>query len=98
MKIPCRDDALLKLQLEDVKWLSNQIAEKYKKFVQDAPPAWLEDGFLQSHFPSSITSRYGQNQCICVSGQLDNEGRMWDQERDYSQIDYMTFAIATDIR
>lgn len=72
---------------------------QYDDFVANAPPSWLKDGWLQQHIPISVACRYGQNQPIASTDRhaLRVEARNWNLERDYTNIRYMSMAIATHI-
>ncbi|KAH9022649.1 hypothetical protein EDB85DRAFT_1895171 [Lactarius pseudohatsudake] len=91
------DENTVRLNFEDVKTLDRLIGTGYNAWVDDAPPAWKADGFLQNNSPIVVTSRYGQNTAVVVPGNEQEEAATWDSERDYSKIAYLTFALATSI-
>jgi hypothetical protein len=67
----------------------------WTSFVQNAPREWLSDEFLTSRVPISVSSRYGQNRALNFD---DEAAEVWERERDYSHIRYMSIALATHIR
>ncbi|KAG2045993.1 hypothetical protein BDR06DRAFT_1015119 [Suillus hirtellus] len=89
----------LTLRLDDLKSLHQIIVSEWDAWVEEAPPSWKVDGWLQSHVPLSVACRYGQNQPI-ASSNPDARGveeRNWQVEREYSNIRYLSMAIATDL-
>ncbi|KAG1853395.1 hypothetical protein F4604DRAFT_1933291 [Suillus subluteus] len=89
----------LTLRLDDLKLLHRNIVSNWDAWVQEAPPSWKVDGWLQSHVPLSVACRYGQNQPIASSNPNARsvEERNWQVEREYSNIRYLSMAIATDL-
>ncbi|KIK32147.1 hypothetical protein CY34DRAFT_760389, partial [Suillus luteus UH-Slu-Lm8-n1] len=87
------------LRLQDVLQLNSMMIEQYDDFVANAPPYWLKDGWLQQHIPISVACRYGQNQAIASTDQhaLRVEARNWNIERNYTNIRYLSMAVATHI-
>ncbi len=71
------------------------IVEGYREWVEDAPESWKADGFLTKNSPIIVTSRFGQNAAIVLQGNEEEEAAMWNVERDYSKIAYLTIALAT---
>jgi hypothetical protein len=72
---------------------------QFGQWVEDAPDSYKDDQFLLERTPIIITSRYGQNQDIAVNvvdAAADEEN--WQADRDFSQIRYVTMAIATHLR
>ena len=92
-----RDDKTIGLNFECLKALHNLLLDGYDDWVNDAPPHWKKDGFLQNNKPIMITSRYGQNAGIAIQDNEDQEAEDWNSERNYSKIAYLTFALATSI-
>ncbi|KAG2029044.1 hypothetical protein BDR03DRAFT_1018980 [Suillus americanus] len=93
------DQPTINLRLEDLKALHRYIVSDWDEWVHKAPASWKDDGWLQSRAPLSIACRYGQNQAIAS---LDPAARgveeaNWQAEREYSDIRYMSMAIATDL-
>lgn len=93
-----RETPTIILTLDNFRQLNKNIISIYDGFVQDAPFDWTKDGFYKNHVPTSITSRFGQDQRICQEGTMEAEAQKWDEERDYAHIRYISFALATDIR
>ncbi|KAG1720751.1 hypothetical protein EDB19DRAFT_1835830 [Suillus lakei] len=89
----------LTLRLDDLKSLHQIIASEWEAWVREAPPSWKVDGWLQSHVPLSVACRYGQNQPIASANPdaRSVEERNWQVEREYSNIRYLSMAIATDL-
>jgi hypothetical protein len=87
------------LRLDDLKLLHQNIVSNWEAWVQESPPSWKADGWLQSHVPLSVACRYGQNQPIASSNPNARsvEERNWQVEREYSNIRYLSMAIATDL-
>ncbi len=92
-----REDDTIKLNFEEVRLLDWLIADGYSAWVDEAPPDWKADGFLENHSPIVVTSRYGQNAAIAAEGNEVEEAVNWDLERDYSKVAFLTFALATSI-
>lgn len=87
----------IRLNFEDVKALDANIVTGYQAWVAAAPRHWKADGFLEKNSPIVITSRFGQNAAIAVMGNEEREAALWDLQRDYSKIAFLTFALATPI-
>ena len=85
------------MNFEDVLSLNTLILNGYHSWVNNAPPSWKEDHFLQNNSPILITSRYGQNASIVLPGNNSDEALAWNRERDYSKVAFLTFALATSI-
>jgi hypothetical protein len=92
-----RYDDVIRLNVENVKELSNEIIKGYDNWVKNAPQSWKADGFLERNSPIVITSRFGQNTPIAVLGNEEREADSWDTDRDYTKIAFMTIALATSI-
>jgi hypothetical protein len=88
----------LDLTLPEVRLLNQYFEQDWLDFELSMPLEWKRDNFFQSRCPISITSRYGQNQPICTpNGDHQQAADLWDQRRSYDNIDFVTFALATDI-
>ncbi|KAG2138036.1 hypothetical protein DEU56DRAFT_756040 [Suillus clintonianus] len=87
------------LRLTDLQELNNIIASDWEQWVADAPRSWKKDGWLLSRTPVAITCRYGQNQPIATATDQAQvlEAKNWHAERSYSNIRYISVAIATDV-
>jgi hypothetical protein len=92
-----RDGRTIGLNFETLSKLHTLLLDGYNDFVSNAPADWKKDGFLLNNKPIIITSRYGQNACIALEDNEDQEANDWNLERDYSKIAYLTFALATSI-
>lgn len=92
-----RVDPTLKLNLEDVKSLDQAIVEGYDDWVAKSPPKWKADGLFKENIPIVVTSRFGQNTAIAVPDNEEEEANSWNTERDFSQVAFLTFALATMI-
>lgn len=92
-----RSDQTIRLNFEDVKDLDTDMVDKYDDWVDCAPVHWKLDGFLQNNSPIVVTSRFGQNALIAAPGNEDKEADIWNKQRDYSKIAFLTVAIATEI-
>jgi hypothetical protein len=97
-KLFLRSEETIVLSLQESRKFSRNMAFLWNTFVGLAPDEWKDDGFLASHLPTSITCRYGQNQQICQEDTLDQEADCWHSERNYEKIDFLSFALATDIQ
>lgn len=93
-----RESATIVLTLDNFRQLNTNLISIYDNFVDDAPLDWTRDGFFKNHVPTSVTSRFGQDQRIAQDGTADAEAQKWDEERDYTHIRSVSFALATDIR
>ncbi|KAG2090773.1 uncharacterized protein F5147DRAFT_780230 [Suillus discolor] len=89
----------LTLRLDDLKSLHQIMVSAWDAWVEEAPPSWKVDGWLESHVPLSVACRYGQNQPIASSdpNARSVEERNWQVEREYTNIRYLSMAIATDL-
>jgi hypothetical protein len=78
--------------------LDEQIIQSYKPWLQSAPASYTKDHFFTDSFPITITSRCGQNQQIfCATDGLeyDEEDASWSRLCNFSQIKYLSTAIAS---
>ncbi|KAG1811023.1 hypothetical protein EV424DRAFT_1542652 [Suillus variegatus] len=93
------DQPTINLRLEDLKALHAYIVSDWDGWVRNAPASWKDDGWLQSRAPLSVACRYGQNQAIASLNPTARcvEAANWQAEREYSNIRYMSMAIATDL-
>jgi hypothetical protein len=69
--------------------------QNFPAWVANAPDGYKADGFLSSHVPMAITSRYGQN--LQVGASEVPERAWWDRFRNFEHIRYMCVALASDI-
>ena len=92
------DGMSIPLRLEDLRKFNDAIKDGWREWIQNAPPDYTDDGFFLTRKPISISSRYGQNQRIGVEVNRFTQKALWSKERDYSQIRYVSFALATHIR
>jgi hypothetical protein len=86
------------LNFEEVKELDVEMKSKYKRWVANAPNEWKEDGFLATHSPIAVTTKYGQNTRVAEEGREAIEAETWESERDFSKLACMTLALATSIQ
>jgi hypothetical protein len=93
-----RQDRSIYMNFEDVNNLHRLIVRGYNSWVHNAPPSWKKDTFIASNSPILITSRYGQNASIALPNNQHNEADAWDRERDYSNVAFLTVALATSIQ
>lgn len=70
--------------------------DDWVSYVDGMPPSWTDDNFLSTHEPICVLTRYGQNQPIVVQQHLAHERKDWQEDRDYSEVRSLSFAIATD--
>jgi hypothetical protein len=87
----------IRLNLEDVKSLDEAMVEGYEEWARNAPAKWQTDGLFRKNVPIVITSRFGQNTRIAVPENEEEEAELWDRERDFSKVSFLTFALATSI-
>ncbi|KAM6490423.1 hypothetical protein JOM56_014096 [Amanita muscaria] len=86
------------LNLDAMKRLDDSIQNLYHQWINDAPAGYFDDDFFTSRVPVAITSRFGQNQQLACTREDELQERTnWRQERDYSRIRYITFAVASHI-
>jgi hypothetical protein len=94
----CRaENRPIRLNLEDVKSLDVAMVEGYEEWKENAPATWQTDGLFRKNVPIVITSLFGQNTRIAVPENEAEEGVMWNAERDFSKVSFLTFALATSI-
>ena len=93
-----RDLGIIQLRLCDLKALDRLVVSEWEEWVDKAPAYWKADGFLTSRVPISVSSRFGQNQPIGNASTLEAQALRWDEERDYSKIQFVSMAVATDVR
>lgn len=74
-----------------------EIQRGYKTWVRDAPPVWKGDSFFVDRFPICVTSRYGQDQEIGNSANVEEESSNWYRDRDFSRVRFLNVAIATHL-
>jgi len=56
---------IIELHLKDLTHLHEQIIKHWPGFISRALEGWKSNGFLESHVPISVTSRFGHDQIIC---------------------------------
>ncbi|CCM06664.1 uncharacterized protein FIBRA_08949 [Fibroporia radiculosa] len=86
----------INLNVQQLKQIS-KLFKTWGDWVAAAPNHYRQDPFFRTHSPISVTCRYGQNQPICVPRQSAYEASIWDRERDYSKIRFVSMAIATHL-
>ncbi|KAF9515149.1 hypothetical protein BS47DRAFT_1391881 [Hydnum rufescens UP504] len=84
----------IEMRLEDLTLMDVHMSTDWDEWVARAPDAWREDGWLESHIPITLTCKFGQDQPIGNPNQAD----IWEHERDYSKIRFLSFALASDLR
>jgi|ERR1700692_3333797 hypothetical protein len=90
----------LVITLSSARRLHEQIVQCYKPWLESAPVSYTEDHFFTDSFPITITSRCGQNQQICCATdgpEHDEEDASWSRLRNFSQIKYLSIAIASHV-
>lgn len=92
-----RKDKTIRLNMQDVTKLDEELVSGFHDWVQAAPDHWKLDGFLTNSSPIVVTSCFGQNAAIGLEGEEDVEAAAWDRDRDFSKIAFLTVAIATSI-
>jgi hypothetical protein len=85
------------LPIADIRQFNTLLIQGWLPFVSEAPDEWKEDGFIEEHVPIGVTSRFGQNQPICLPNEELNEANIWEAERDYRKVKYVSLSLATDI-
>lgn len=85
------------MTLLQVRALHRKIQDDYETWARDAPHQWSKDDFFINSRPIFVTIHYGQNQEICIRNAFEQEADIWETERDYSKIKYLSIAIATEI-
>ena len=95
--LPCRNDPSISLNFKDILALNNLILHGYHFWVNNTPPSWKEDDFLQTNSPILITSHYGQNASIALPGNNSDKAHTWNREFNYSKVAFLTFALTTSI-
>jgi hypothetical protein len=91
-----RSRPLYLLYHQHMKALHNTMRDEYTDFFDSAPANWLggSDLFFAQHEPAAILMKYGQNAQIEIS---ENEEQLWEMERNYAHIKYVSFALACHI-
>jgi hypothetical protein len=90
----CSDSDYHELRLIDVLALHEGM-KSYDEWVENAPEAYKDDGFLGAHVPIAVSSRYGQNQPLYEDDEPTRT--WWRTHRKMENIKSVCFAIATDI-
>jgi hypothetical protein len=86
------------LNLRQLKNLDRELCQGFNAWVREAPDTF-NDTFLATRHPVIITSLYGQNQPLSVDQEQDAEASAnWSRYRNFSQIKYLTVAIATHLK
>jgi hypothetical protein len=96
------DHSPLDMTVTETRRLHNQIVQDYESWIDQAPLSYKEDGFFISSVPITVTSCCGQNQQVhCpIPGQVENyeeDVDSWSRIRDFSQIKYVSLAIASHV-
>jgi hypothetical protein len=90
-----RDHRVYSFTLNEVRRLHHVMEKGYRRWVEGAPRGFFKSEFFNESTPILISCMYGQNQPICNPVSAELERRMWFEERDYNQIRYFSFAIAS---
>ena len=86
------------MNLDNVQEIHETFADEWTKFVEEMPAAWKADQFFVHHKPVIISSRFGQNTPIGVPLMLSKEAEKWDDTRTWSELKYVSMAIASEIQ
>lgn len=88
------------LRMIDVQKLQEIVMDVYQRWCNgvDVPSNFFQDEFFSESKPMIITCAYGQNQPICLPGQEIAERERWKKERRYSDMRYVSLAIASNHR
>jgi hypothetical protein len=70
------------------------IKTHYESWIANAPRSY-RDAFIRQRMPIVVTSLYGQNQLIM---ETEEDSDSWRRQRNYSDVHYMSVAIATHLR
>ena len=92
--------SVLSMPLSKTRQLHHEIGRSYRSWVNDAPTSYTEDGFFVDSFPIAITSRCGQNQRfshVAKGNDYEKEKLSWNKLRDFSQIKYLSLAVASQL-
>lgn len=83
------------LKLRELDW---KIQLGFAGWVDGAPIAYKDDGFIVDWTPMVITSHYGQNQDIGITAaDVAADEDNWWTDQDFSQIQYITMELATHV-
>ena len=75
------------------------IVRSYAEWIAEAPEQYKSGDVHLGRIPVAITSRFGQNQELAASVELqEDELDNWARERDYGRIKYVTLALASHVR
>lgn len=86
----------LTLHLHNLESLDEAIRLWYPIWVRDAPEQYKTDNFLLNRIPIVVSSLYGQNQPLPVSSEYDaEESGNWSCSRNFNEIRYISFSLAT---
>jgi hypothetical protein len=91
-----RDDRLVnETTLPELQKMNDVWPIKYLAWRDSVPDEWRRDGFLDSHLPSVVAKRFGQNEPIRVGDPL--EADLWNSDRHWDKLSYVSLALATHI-
>jgi hypothetical protein len=96
LMLRCREE-VHDLSYADATRLDILIKQSYEQFIDNSPESWKEDGFFTGRKPVAVTCRFGQNLQIGTRGQEEREGLAFEDYCDVSQVQYLSFALATDL-
>lgn len=89
----------MSLTLSQLRNLHTIIQTYYKRWVSEAPQSYKQDKFILDRVPIVITSRYGQNQDLGITADdMERDAASWARDRDFTQVRYISIAIATHIK
>jgi len=96
------DQCPLNITVSEARQLHNQIVNDYRPWIAEAPPSYTEGGFFTDSVPLAIISCCGQNQQIFSESRkpetqqlYDEEVEAWNRRHDFSQVKYVSLAIAS---
>lgn len=86
----------MSLRYEQVVSLQSVFEERWDEFVAGSPDEWRTDAVFASSKPLIVSIRYGQNQSI-TSGSEEEISAAWDRLCNFSELQRVSFAIATHV-
>jgi len=79
--------------------LDQAIVNFYEDWIENVTDQYTEDTFFPMRHPVAVTSRFGQNQKLADTQELQvEECGNWAHECDYKHICFLTIALATHLR
>ncbi len=84
------------MNLREAKRFHETFRTSWRHWLESSP--WKDDPMLMRRVPVALAVKYGQNIPIAVLGQEEAERREMNEQRDWLNHRFITYAIASHVR